>query len=143
MATSVFGSNNGHAAVKAFCYKPAPWASVNPATFPEAIWFQFYQPAILAKIGFSSRQTTTNDLYQSPVKFDILASNDCKANQLDGIVLMSLDNIFWTKSDEAKAWVIPEEKRRRFRCYGVKVYRTKTSNVVITNTLMWEERVWY
>ena len=137
-----------HPADHAFKYQQTnahkPWANDRRRKFPHQIWFQFQQKKILARIGFSSRRFHKQYLYQTPVNFDVIASDDCENSEAKFQVLLSVKNAGFSGLDETKTWNIPFMSQNPFLCFGLKIHTTIITKdfAVLTNILMWEKREW-
>ena len=143
-ASSSYSENHG--AERAFRYQfgsHQPWAS---ASFParHRVWFRFDHKAVLAKIGFSTVNGAVHNLVKTPEKFDVIGSSDCdsEGTTLSHVALIVEDAGFKGEVDEFKAWIIPEEKRRLYKCWGLRVHSTTGSApiTIVQNMLMWEVR---
>jgi len=88
-----------------------PWAS---KSLPATVWYKFNYYFKLAKISFSSRNDGSWD--QTPKTFEAVGSYDCS----NWHVLKSVSNANFTKGGQTKAWDIPCEKQKSYRCYGIK-----------------------
>ena len=88
----------------------------------------------MAKFGFASRKDCCKG--QSPAKFEFVGSNDCKSWRVIG----KYSTIF-TKLNQRKTWVIPKRKRKRFRCFGIRVLKNlKGPTTAIRGVKMWRPR---
>ena len=139
-ASSSYSENHG--AERAFRHQFGhPWAS---ASIPARVWFRFDHKAVLAKIGFSTVNGAVHNLVKTPEKFDVIGSSDCdsEGTTLSHVALIVEDAGFKGEVDEFKAWIIPEEKRRLYKCWGLRVHSTTGSahGTQVQNMLMWEVR---
>jgi len=103
----------------ALAFKPQdgwPWASKAEGPLPATIWYKFDHSFTLAKISFTSRTGPNAFWQQTPKTFDIVGSNDCS----NWNVLKSVSNSGFTKGGQTKAWEIPCEKQKWYKCYGIK-----------------------
>merc|ERR1719193_1383154 len=105
--------------IAALAFKPQvkwPWASKVNGPLPATIWYSFDKSFTLAKISFTSRTGPNAFWQQTPKTFDIVGSNDCS----NWNVLKSVSNSGFTKGGQTKAWEIPCEKQKSYKCYGIK-----------------------
>ena len=116
-----------------------PWASAG--LFPQLVWFLFEEHKTLAKLGFSARSNGVQ-VKQAPQKFEVVASVDCDQFESSAEVLLLVENAGFEKENQAKAWMIPEEKQAPYLCIGIKVYSVRSNNLhtSIHNMVMWEKR---
>jgi len=123
--------DGSHAAAKAF--KPEsdyPWASTS---LPATVWYKFNYYFKLAKLSFTSR--TGSNWVQVPKTFEIVGSYDCSK----WYVLKSVSNAKFTAEGQTKAWEIPCEKQKSYKCYGVKASASSGQKtlVALANTKMY------
>ena len=119
---------------------PRPgWSSAG--VFPQIVWFQFEEQKTLTKIGFSTRANEPT-VSQAPKKFEVAASVDCQQFQSNAEVLLSIEDAGFEKMNQARAWMIPEEKQAPYLCIGIKVYSVRGPNAhtALQNVVMWEKR---
>ena len=83
-------------------------------------------------------------LWQTPVKFDVIGSDDCEddAATFSPEALFSVENAGFTKLDEPKFWIIPQDSRRERSCWGLQFHSTIGGHiyVAVQKILMWEAR---
>ena len=83
-------------------------------------------------------------LNQTPVKFDVIGSDDCSddAATFSPEALLSVEDAGFAESDEAKSWIIPEDFRRERACWGLEFHSNLGSPdyVAVHKILMWEAR---
>ena len=111
----------GYDALQAFL--PSEWRSFN-GVFPQQVWFQFKHEFVLTKIGFHNRKCSSG----CPTEIEIIAGNVCGATNVfqEPKVLLRTPVPYEDKAVRIpKAWVIPEENRAVYRCYGIKVLKAK------------------
>jgi len=97
-------------------FKPevhTPWAST---TLPATVWYKFNYYFKLAKISFTSRAAPSGFWGQVPKIFEVVGSYDCSK----WYVLKSVNNANFTTAGQTKAWEIPCENQKSYKCYGVK-----------------------
>jgi len=108
-----------------------PWAS---SSLPATVWYKFNYQFKLAKISFTSRAESTN-WDQVPKTFEVVGSYDCSK----WYVLKSVSNAKFTAEGQTKAWEIPCEKQKSYKCYGVKASASSGQKtlVALANTKMY------
>jgi len=111
----------------------APWASTS---LPATVWYNFNTKFTLAKISFTSRAGT--NWAQAPKTFEVVgsSSNTCS----NWHVLKSVTNAGFTAEKQTKAWKIPCEKQKSFKCYGIRATRDTDGNnnlVALVNIVMY------
>jgi len=113
-------SLGGHAPAQAFeldAWKGKsiyPWANLNTESFPHTVWYNFPHAIEVAQFAFSSRDDM--HLQQSPTEFQLLGSNDCQA-----WTFIEVYRTKFTSLKQEKLWTVPVERRRSYKCYGIKV----------------------
>jgi len=94
-----------------------PWANLHTESFPHTVWYNFPHAIEVAQFAFSSRDDgAPAGVMQSPTEFQLLGSNDCQAWNFIGDYRTT-----FTSLKQEKLWTIPVERRRSYKCYGVKV----------------------
>ena len=127
-ASSFHGIN--HEPINAFIDNALPWAS-RSNQIPALVWKRFQRPVKVAKVGIYNRLSCCpircGDCFkQSPRAFQVIASSDCS----DWTTLLIVENADFTKPNQLKTWLIPEERRSSFACVGLKVFSTIGSHWV-------------
>ena len=119
--------------------KKSPWMSERG--FPQSVWFQFEEQKFLTKIGFSS---DWYDVNRAPKKFEVVGSMDCEQFESTAEVLLVVENAGFDKEDQAKAWMIPEDKQAPYLCIGINIHSVndkETGYTSVRKMIMWENRV--
>ena len=115
-ALNEYGS--GHIASNAF--KPQsetkyPYSSFGTTTF-KLVWYKFTSRQVVSKLSFTSRKDSEN-LYQTPKAFYIVASDDCKS----WTNLLYVRDAGFTRVAETRSFTIPCANQGTYYCYGLKV----------------------
>jgi hypothetical protein len=115
---------------------------------PHTIFYRFANALKVTKV--SIKGPLGNNLYYAPTDYKIVASNgdDCVAasaanNILDFNIFKAWDilvhrnDVTWSKGEE-KIEVIPENKIKFYRCYGIKINEVQSGVVVqLKEIRMW------
>ena len=104
---------------------------------PQTVWHKFTKSIKVAKFSFSSR-SVPNGLDQSPKEFEFVGSNDCQSWTVIGD---SKYQTTFTGLNQEMVWEIPPKARKRYKCYGIKVYEVASGGnvVAIKKMKMWRE----
>ena len=89
----------------------ATW-KVETKLLPKQIWYCWNKEHELAKIGF-----TAPHIAHAPKSFDVIGLSHDKKHT----VLLHVHNSKWSKPKEFKSWVVPDMKRAKFPCFGLKL----------------------
>ena len=114
-------------------FESMPWTNSPSDKFPHTVWYKFRRRVKVVKFSFSSR--SWGGLEQSPTRFALVGSNNCRRWRTIGRYKTK-----FTKSKQRKTWKVPTRRRRRFRCFGVKVMRVQKGKLTaISNLKMWRQ----
>ena len=110
----------GHEASNAFLSSGGAWVSAEE--FPQQVWFQFKDGFVLTKIGLYVGKCS----HRCPTKIEIIAGNDCgsaDAFRRPSVLLGTQIPYVDPEERAPNSWIIPEENRAVYRCYGIKVLK--------------------
>ena len=116
-----------------------PWANHQSRKFPHFVWFQFKEPKIMTKIGFSTRMGIFRQVVK---KFDVIAAASFGTGCGSWRILLSVENAGFERSNQAKVWSIPAENRAPYLCIGLKIHSNTDGGVYVSvqNMVMWAKR---
>ena len=102
---------------------------------PQTVWHKFTKSIKVAKFSFSSG-SVQNGLDQSPKEFEFVGSNDCQSWAVIGGTKYQTT---FTGINQEMVWEIPPKARKRYKCYGIKVYEVASGGnvVAIKKMKMW------
>jgi len=111
--------------------------------FPSDVYVRLPRPDTVA--GFSFRSSLLGsypyDYYNSPSKFEFVASNDsdCESWTVIAKVRVSPE---WKKLDEKKSWSIPLQQQASYTCYGIRVQNVQAYSMYYKVVIIQDIKLW-
>ena len=84
----------------------------------------------ITKVGFGKGGPS-----RAPKKFDIIGFTEGLPHKK----LLQVDDADWKGERNFQSWIIPEEKRSDFPCYGLILWESEASVISLQRIHMWEE----
>jgi len=139
-----------HAAANAFMRQEGSrrsWVSNKNGAFNSGsgayIWYDFRKQVLVAEFGFRNRKEA-KAWRNNPTEFALIGSNECKNKPTEDTVIQEYSVEKWNNADGnagndiGKRFSVAPEKRKRFRCVGLRIRKISGEWVVgVQDFRMW------